>query len=154
LAVLIDGLCVVIARETLDALYHGGCDEYLRYMGRGAFGARYVCADEHLTCAGLSTPSKTRVFVDCLRALGIEAGDEFDPGHSAFVRQRLGLIIPCPWIEWALRGDGVTFCWLKGHQPGEIVAPVEPFIPAGEPRSLVRLRSRGLLTIVRDTSVM
>ena len=136
MAVLCEGISVIIKVRSIDEFYDGGREEFKKRIPNST-----MCSDGELVRVGFMSPSEVREYVDEL----IENGLQFAPeelsietakGVMSFlneirevddiivVDQQKGAMIPCDWIEFAhlpidKEGNTIGACWLfEGERMG------------------------------------
>ena len=124
MSVLIEALSLIVPRKVLDISYPGGIDAYLSDALANGVQFRYALADEQLTVMSFLDRSAATPVVERLRALGVIHVDDDMAIEMVFLDQHHGPTMPCDWLEWEARTDGVTFAWAQGNKPGDMVAPV------------------------------
>lgn len=76
-----------------------------------------------------------------LFAHGFTDENEYRAADMAYVEQRIGLTVPCDWLEWRNHLDGFTYAWLAGTEPGDMAAPAD-WTPE-QSRNMTRTDLRG-----------
>lgn len=127
MAILIEGISVVVRRAAVEATYPGGWDAFL-----DAVPAQRFCADDELACIGFDTTEEAEEFCTALAESGLrfsdgEEGDAGEEADVAVVDQFDGVILPAGWLECArldfdAEGHEIVVGWIyEGpHIPGEI----------------------------------
>src|SRR5689334_25092681 len=95
MAVLIEGISVVIRTEALLKKYPGGWNAFLAIVPN-----RTLCSDNELTRVGFMTPQDVKAFVTQLQQSGLEFLRSETPIDLAVVDQNQGPIRPCNWLEF------------------------------------------------------
>lgn len=136
MAVLCEGISVVIKVKSIDEFYTGGREEFKKRIPNST-----MCSDGELVRIGFMSPDDVKDYIDEL----IENGLQFTPedlsietakGVMSFleeirsdddiivVDQQRGAMIPCDWIEFAHlsindEGNKIAACWLfEGERMG------------------------------------
>jgi len=110
MAVLVEGISVVIRLDAVDRVVPGGRAALEALIPNATY-----CSDGELARVGFLSPADTEAFVDELKVRGLKFIVDGKCKDIAVVDQQRGLTMPCDWLEFAhLRmGDGkVGACWL------------------------------------------
>jgi len=110
MAVLVEGISVVIRLDAVDRVVPGG-----RATLEALIPNATSCSDGELARVGFLSPTDTEAFVSELKARGLQFIVDGKCKDIAVVDQQRGLTMPCDWLEFAhLRmGEGkVGACWL------------------------------------------
>lgn len=146
MAVLCEGISVVIKVSSIDEFYKGGREEFKKTIPNST-----MCSDGELVRIGFMSPPEVRDYIDEL----IENGLQFMPEELSVetargvmffleeirddddiivVDQQKGAMIPCDWIEFAHlsiddKDNKIAACWLfEGERMGYgIHMPAEGF---------------------------
>ncbi|MRR36497.1 hypothetical protein EG829_17870 [bacterium] len=124
MAVLVEALCVVIRRSTIDMKYPGGWEKF-----EADHRELPVCADDEITRVGFTLPMPMRLLIRELEKLGFEYMKDGRSAEIAIVDQSRGFMIPCDWLEYGhvTIGDGrsrVAACRSSGSSSKSIVMPL------------------------------
>ena len=95
MAVLVEGISVVVLREGIDRAYPGGWQRFVDDCPN-----RTLCADSYLARVGFMTPVDVEGFVHRLEACGLifqKGGETVD---IAVVDQLEGPTFPCRWLQF------------------------------------------------------
>ena len=127
MAVLIEGISVVVKRSAIDQLFAGGWEGFAAAVPNST-----LCADAHLARVGFLSPQETEAFVQRLVSEGLTFAAGGRCVDIAVVDQMRGPTMPVDWLEYAQLpfGNGagkVAACWLfEGprvaagiHMPGK-----------------------------------
>jgi len=112
MAVLVEGISVIIRRDAIERAYKSGWKEFLDDVPNAA-----LCADDELARVGFMDPDSVKLFVDRLCARGITFVSDDKCIDIAVVDQLAGPTLPCDWLEFAQldydgNGGQVSACWL------------------------------------------
>lgn len=112
MAVLVEGLSVIIRKDAIKRSFRGGWRAFKRTIPNQTF-----CADEGLVCVGFMTPYDVQTYIDIMRNHGLRFLDQGSPVDIAVVDQLTGPTTKCDWLEfWRFPVDGsegrVSACWL------------------------------------------
>ena len=123
MSVLIEGFCVVIRKESLEASHPGGLAGFIVRTRKNSAEHRYICMDEHLVCLSYFSPDAAeRAIVPLVNAGMIDIeDDEFI--DIAIVDQRYGPTLLCRWLSWKRNPADLTSAWLAGELPGGLTIP-------------------------------
>ncbi len=110
MAVLIEGISVIVRRDAIESRYRSGWDGFVADVPSATF-----CADEEIARVGFMHPVDVEAFIEGLQAEGLrflEGGKAID---VAVVDQQRGLATECDWLAFgtlALGAKGkVAACW-------------------------------------------
>lgn len=120
--ILIEGISVVVRRETVKKQYPGGYRGFKRLIEN----MRH-CSDRKLIVVYFMTPPDVKEFVDYLEANGLR----YLQGHQcvdvAVVDQQVGCLCNCDWIKCGkcILDDGITVkaAWAGEHANGDLEVP-------------------------------
>ena len=123
MAVLVEALCVIIRRSTIEEKYPGGWDKFQADHRDLSF-----CADDKIARLSFTAPLNMRIQIRELEKLGFAYMNEGRSAEIAVVDQSRGFMAPCDWLEYghATLGDGrikVAACRLIGCQTKDIALP-------------------------------
>lgn len=124
MSVLIEALTLVVPKQVLDVSYPGGTDAYLQALLGLENPPRFVChGDAHLVNVSFYDPEHLEPATALLESCGLVVVDDGKFVEMAYVDQRFGPTMPCPWLEWVTRSEGFTVAWKSGTEPGDMAAP-------------------------------
>ena len=95
MAVLIEGISVLVRRDAIQDRFPGGWDAFLAIVPN-----QTLCADEHLARVGFMVPSDVGAFVDQLLQNGLRFMENDTPRDIMVVDQVTGPTRQCSWIEF------------------------------------------------------
>lgn len=111
MAVLVEGISVIVRRDSITDKYIGGWKAFQNETPSAPF---YF--DDEIACVGFMTPSDVKAYIDYLTAQGLiflENGTALD---IAVVDQLKGITLPCDWLEFTrinYKDQGeISICWL------------------------------------------
>jgi hypothetical protein len=124
MAVLVEALCVIVRRSTIDEKYPGGWEKFEADHQASTF-----CADDKIIRLSFTSPLDMRIFIRELEKLGFAYLKDGKSTDIAIVDQSRGLMSPCDWLEYGhvTIGDGrtkVAACRLAGCPEKSIVLPL------------------------------
>jgi hypothetical protein len=124
MAVLVEALCVIIRRGTIDAKYPGGWEKF-----EAAHRLMPVCADDRIMRLAFTSPMDMRIFIRELEKLGFEYMKDGKSAEIAIIDQSRGFMAPCDWLEYGhvAIGNGRTWvaaCRFAGCPSKNIVLPL------------------------------
>lgn len=124
MAVLVEALCVIVRRSTIDEKYPGGWEKFEADHQTLPF-----CADDKIMRLGFTSPLEMRSFIRELEKLGLAYLKEGKSADIAIIDQSRGFMAPCDWLEYGhvTIGDGrtkVAACRLAGCPAKSIVLPL------------------------------
>ena len=112
MAVLVEGISVIIRRKKIDEMFSGGWDAFIEDVPN-----QTLCADDELARVGFMSPPDAEAFIWQLEKGGLTFAREERAVDMAVVDQMRGPAISAEWLEFAhLTLDGtdnkVAACWL------------------------------------------
>ncbi len=125
MAVLTEGLSVIVRRSAIDGRFQGGWAAFVAQLPPDS-----LCDDGELARVGFKDSIEAEAFVRALTRAGLVFVD--DRGGQArdlaVVDQLVGLTTPCDWLEvgsaqLAEDGTRVGACRLVGSSVAEILTP-------------------------------
>lgn len=124
MAVLIEGLSVVIRKDALHQKFPGGWNAFERIVPN-----KTLCTDNEIVRVGFMVPGDVENFVRKLMRMNLvfmQDGEAFD---IVVVDQREGPTTKCTWLEFGhvdISGEGqnVSACRLIGSQITEVSTPL------------------------------
>lgn len=121
MAVLLEGISVIVIRARIDDAYPGGWTGFVADSPN-----QTLCADSEVARVGFMVPADVDWFLERLRRAGLVDVIDDCFVDCVVVDQILGPMRECPWLECATGEipDGtVTACWLLGSEPGTVEVP-------------------------------
>lgn len=110
MAVLVEGISVIVRRDAIEAKYRGGWKAFTAYVPNST-----LCIDEELARVGFMVPSDVEAFVKHLESGGLRFLDAGKSVDLAIADQQRGLTMECNWLEFGHLGFGasghVSACW-------------------------------------------
>lgn len=113
MAVLVEGISVIVRRDAIESKYRGGWAAFVADVPNATF-----CADDEIARVGFMSAADVEAFIEGLQLEGLsflEGGKAID---VAVVDQQRGLATQCDWLEFgklALGAEGkVSACWFFG----------------------------------------
>ena len=125
MAVLIEGISVVLRVETIRSRYPGGWERFRMDCPNDT-----LCSDGKLIRVGFMTPGDTQQFVEGLGRFGIEFLRSGRAVDIVVADQQRGFTAPCDWADFGklwLSADGsksVAACRARGGTFGELATPL------------------------------
>ena len=114
MAVLVEGISVVVRRPRIAECYPRGWDEFLADVPN-----RTLCADPDLARVGFMTPADAKGFVALLGRRGLEFLRDGRALDLCVVDQLKGPTVPCAWLDCGtgvVDGHTLAACQVKGSQ--------------------------------------
>ena len=163
MAVLVEGISVIIKAQAIIDRYPGGWEAFEANPPNAT-----LCADNELIRVGFMTPVDAKGFVERLASHGIEYLRDGKAIDLVVADQQRGLAAPCEWAEFGRldwEGDSekrVAACRLVGSRYGQVLTPDGwsydgslsarfGFVPSGwESEFLDRLSHKDGLDVYRD----
>lgn len=121
MAVLVEGISVVVRRTRIDATYPGGWPGFVRDEPN-----RTLCADPNLARVGFMDPNDVRAFVGGLERLGIAHHTADKQGDAVVIDQMNGPTSRCEWVEFGtvdIQGGKVAAARLAGDVSNTVATP-------------------------------
>ena len=112
MAVLIEGISVVVRREAIEMRFKGGWRAFVDLVPNAT-----LCADEHLARVGFMSPSDVERFIKSLECAGLSFQSKGKAVDLVVVDQVRGLTTDCQWLEfghfaYGNSGGKVAVAWL------------------------------------------
>ena len=112
MAVLIEGISVVVKRSSIDQLFAGGWESFVEAVPNST-----LCVDAHLARVGFLSPQETETFVQRLVSKALTFVADGRCVDIAVVDQMRGPTMSVDWLEYAQilfgkDGGKVAACWL------------------------------------------
>ena len=112
MAVLVEGISVIVRRDRIASVYPDGWPGYLEDVPNST-----LCYDDEVARVGFLGPEDVRGYIRLLEERGLVF---LEDGHAidvAVVDQQQGFALPCDWLEFARlpfgeTGGKVGWCWL------------------------------------------
>jgi hypothetical protein len=124
MAVLVEGISVVLRTDAVLAAYVGDWDQFVSDVPNST-----LCADGELLRVGFMVPDAVRDFVAHLEQRGLRYLSNGVANDLVVVHQQGGPLAPCDWIEFGhvlLVGDPrkrVAACKRKGSALAQVICP-------------------------------
>lgn len=123
MAVLIEGISVVIRADALLKKFSGGWDAFELIVPN-----QTLCADNEIVRVGFMTPQDVESFINKLQSAGLEFMRSGEAIDIAVADQMRGLTSKCSWLEFGhvnMNGNGsrVAACRFVGSHAMEVVTP-------------------------------
>lgn len=121
MAVLVEGISVVIRREAINARYPGGWERFVADAPN-----RTLCADPHLARVGFMVPDDVKGFIETLGRNAIAHHTANSSGDAVVVDQMSGPTSRCDWVEVGsvgIHGGKVAVARLSGDQTNTVATP-------------------------------
>ena len=123
MAVLIEGICVVVRGEAIVAKYAGGEEEFFSDVIGGTF-----CADGELARFGFTTPTDVKRCIDLLERRGLCYMKDDKVEDIVVVDQIKGMLSYCAWARFgkasALENGGtISICHAVPTSAEGVVIP-------------------------------
>jgi hypothetical protein len=115
-SVLIEGITVIFRNATADRLIEGGVEAI-----RDNAPNRTFRSDGNIAAIGFMTPEDVGHFIEQLNQVGFRHIENGKIADIAVCDQMRGFPVDCDWLGTDVDERGVRFCWLFGHEPGEMV---------------------------------
>jgi CheY-like chemotaxis protein len=110
MAVLVEGISVIIRRDAIESKYRGGWRAFIDDVPNST-----LCVDDDIARIGFMGPPDVEAFVKHIERKGLQFLDGGKPVDLAIADQERGLTTECDWLEFGKLGfqDGgkVSACW-------------------------------------------
>ena len=112
MAVLVEGISVIVKRRDIDTGFEGDWDSFLSVVPNAT-----LCSDGELARVGFMSPGEVENFINELTARGLTLLQGGEAQQIAVVDQQRGPTTPCEWLEFGRLPIGgseskVSACWL------------------------------------------
>lgn len=112
MAVLVEGISVIVRRDAINAWFSGGWHQFLSIVTNST-----LCSDEDLVRVGFMSPTDIEAFVRRLEKGGLTFVRDGQAVDIAVVDQTRGPTMPTEWLEFVRLSLGgtenkVAVCWL------------------------------------------
>lgn len=124
MAVLIEGISVVVRAERIVENYPGGWEAFVTDCPNDS-----LCADGELARVGFMSPSDTKNFVSRLTSEGLIHFDEGEARDLVVADQQRGFAVPCEWAELfrvpppGKETERIVVCQAAGSDSRTLVTP-------------------------------
>lgn len=123
MAVLVEGISVIIRREVIESKYPGGWRLFEKDTPH-----KTLCADEQLVRVGFHTLQEVDAYLERIQQFGFIFMQDDQAVDMAVVHQLQGIASPCEWLEYGhvrLSGSGsrVAACRRKGAPVTRLTTP-------------------------------
>jgi hypothetical protein len=123
MAVLVEGISVIIRADSLLNKYSGGWEQFERTAPNNT-----LCADGEIAAVAFMTPLDVEQFTQKLQELGLEYMRDGEAIDIAVADQLHGILSKCSWLEFGrVPANGtdqrVAACRLAGGKSKEFVTP-------------------------------
>lgn len=124
MAVLIEGISIVIRRKTIDEKYPGGWDGFVEDAPN-----RTLCADDKIARLGFMDPNDAESYIKGLEKIGFKYIVDGKTSEIAVIDQTRGFMADCNWLEAGrveMADDTkhiFTACILKGCKSKQLIFP-------------------------------
>lgn len=119
MAVLVEGLSVIVRRDSIDAKYEGGWEGFLDDLPSGR-----SCHDDEITCVIFMSSLDTRTYVQLLESKGLVFDENDHSIDIAVVDQNTGPTLSTHWLQFVHNwfpvpgaDDKVSGCWFLESNP-------------------------------------
>jgi len=124
MAVVVDGICVIVRNRTLAQIFPGGLDAYALEAARATY-----CADDSINRVAFRTKAEAHHHVSRLVSAGLSGPSSASPDVVIATGSR-GQLAPCDWLElteqsFSKNGQQhtATVASLRGAPATDVVAP-------------------------------
>ena len=111
MAVLVEGISVIVRRDSIERSLRGGWSDFVQVVRNAT-----LCSDDEVARVGFMDPGDVQSFVGKLGSLGLRFVLDGKAQDVAVVDQQQGLTTGCDWLEFGRlpwgEGDHIAACWL------------------------------------------
>lgn len=124
MAVLVEGISVIIKAEAIHKKFPGGWEEFKEIVPN-----QTLCADNELVRVGFMTPPDVQSYISKLQSAGLIFSDTGDTSDIAVADQMRGFTTKCSWAEFgrisvgANRNQEISACRLIGSEEMQVFTP-------------------------------
>ena len=124
MAVLIEGISVIIKRKSIEKKYSGGWDSFLNCIPNNTF-----CADDELVRIGFMIPDDVKKYINSLEENNLKYLENEKAIDLIVVDQLHGSTLKCNWIEIGFinlddnLNIKVKCCRLKNSKLNQLLTP-------------------------------
>lgn len=121
MAVLMEGISVVVRRDAIESRYPGGWSAFSQSPPNNTF-----CADDSLARIGFMNPDDVRAYLTMLERSGLKFQDEGRAIDCAVVDQVRGPTTSVEWLSLGkvdIEGREITIAWLGEEYDGGVAFP-------------------------------
>ncbi|MCM0080848.1 hypothetical protein L4X63_04510 [Geomonas sp. Red32] len=123
MAVLVEGISVIVRRATIDEKFPGGWEAF-----KGIVPNRTLCSDDEVARVGFLSAEDVQSFVAVLEEAGFQFVSEGTAVDIAVADQKAGFTANCSWAEFGHIELGspdreISACRLAGSSYNQLVAP-------------------------------
>lgn len=121
MAVLVEGISVIVRRWDVNRRYPGGMRAYRTLCTNGT-----LCADDQLVRMGFFSADDAVGFVSSLQELGFVGVSDGMSIDSCLVDQRQGMVYRAAWLEvfrFPYQGGSLTLAALQGDDSPRVALP-------------------------------
>ncbi len=121
MALLVEGVSVIVRRLDIDARYPGGWAGYIDDCPNAT-----LCADAHIARIGFMAPADARLFIGRLGDHGFVVGRDPAGCEVAVVGHIGGILQAAEWLEVggvAIDGHEVCACRMNGDESRTLITP-------------------------------
>ena len=123
MAVLVEGISVIVKVDAIETTYPGGWAAY-----RDDCPNATLCSDNELARIGFMGPDDVKHFIDKLERMGLRHLVDGKAKDIVVVDQMVGPCSPCDWVEWGHLGidkdlHTVAACRLKQSEETKVFLP-------------------------------
>lgn len=124
MAVLIEGISVIIRKEALNGAFSGDWEAFMKIVPN-----QTLCADDELVRVGFMTPSDVESFIEKLESYGLCFLQESISVDISVVDQQQGPTSKTEWLEFGYieieKGKTVSACRLTNSKNDQIITPTD-----------------------------
>ena len=123
MAVLVEGICVLVRCDSIHKKYRGGWDQFMTELPNKTF-----CEDHEIARIGFMSPVDSEVFIKRLEEMGLTFLEDNKAIDIVVADQQQGLSASCDWaefdkIDYTGNGSNVSVCRMVGTSCMTLMTP-------------------------------
>ena len=117
MAVLVEGISVIVRRDSIEYKFDGGWNQFLKIIPN-----QTLCFDDEIARVGFMAPNDVEKYIDDVVSQGLVFLRNREAVDIVVVDQLQGPTTPCNWLEFTrtdYQGEGeISVCWFfEGERP-------------------------------------
>lgn len=126
MAVLIEGISIVVRRDRIESKFQGGWENFIALCPN-----KTLCSDENLVRVGFMARQDAIKYADKLKNLGLVFFQDNQFIDFAVVDQLVGPTVKCDWLEYSILAPfnpemTIAICELVGSREGNSIKVAFP----------------------------
>ena len=119
MAVLVEGISVIVRRDALDSIM--SWKEFINLVPNLT-----LCSDHEIARVGFLGPYETKMFIQTLELKGLKHLDNGQAADISVADQQYGPMSPTPWLDFGhieINGERIAAVRLKGSTLMKVIMP-------------------------------